>query len=344
MFPALMTWRTGRFATALLVSVLLSPTLAPEVAAAGAPDPAKVIGPDECGECHKAEIAIWREASHAKTLLDMPREDDARTIADKMEIRRIRDDNLCAECHFTQKMVDGAKEVVAGVSCEACHGPAQDWNRIHSDFGGKDVTAETETPEHRSERWAAASAAGMVHHTDLYTLASQCFGCHTVAEEKLVNQGGHPDGSEFELVAWSQGEIRHNVWFSEDKKNREAPLEQKRVMFVLGKALDLEHALRGVAAATEKDKYAVGMAKRAQAAALDIQKLAETVSAPEVAEMLEIVKSVKLSLGNSEPLKAAADRVADAARRFMDSHDGSGLAAIDPLLPQPDKYKGKPAG
>ncbi|MBL26404.1 MAG: hypothetical protein CMM50_02470 [Rhodospirillaceae bacterium] len=342
MFSAQLTWRMGRLAAALLVTVMVQPAL--DVAAGGAPDPAKVIGPDECGECHKAEIAIWREAHHAKTLLDMPRDDKAREIAEKMDIRRIRDDNMCAECHFTQKMVDGAKEVVAGVSCEACHGPAKDWNRIHSDFGGKDVTAETETPEHRSERWAAASAAGMVHHTDLYTLASQCFDCHTVAEEKLVNLGGHPAGSEFELVAWSQGEIRHNVWFSEDRKNREASPERKRVMFVLGKALDLEHALRGVAGATEKDKYAVGMAKRAQAAALGIQTLAETVSAPEIAEMLDVVKSLKLSLGNSEPLNAAADKIADAARRFVANHDGGDLAAIDPLLPQPDKYKGKPAG
>jgi len=326
-----------------IVGIAMSLMAAGPAGAGGAPDPAMVIGPDECGECHEREVEIWRETPHAETYLAMPRDDEAREIADKMEIRRIRTDNLCAECHFTMKSTEGEKEVIAGVSCEACHGGARDWNRIHSDFGGKDVTAETETPEHREQRIAAAEAAGMIRPANLYALADNCFSCHTVAEEELVNTGGHPAGSEFDLVAWSQGEVRHNVWFSEDETNREASPERKRMMFVVGKALDLEHALRAVARAEAKDKYAVAMAKRAQAAALGIQEITKAVSVPEIGTMLEIAGAVKLSLGNTESLLAAADRIGEAARAFADAHDGSTLAGIDPLLPAPSAYKGTPA-
>jgi hypothetical protein len=311
---------------------------------AAAPDASNVIGPDECGECHKAEVDIWRKTHHYETFQTLPREDKAREIADRLGIRRIKAESLCLDCHFTSMLGDDDKpEAVAGITCESCHGPARDWNNPHSDYGGKDVTAETETPEHREQRLATVLATGMIMPEDRYAWANNCYSCHTVPKERLVNVGGHTAGSKFELVSWSQGEIRHNVWDSAGRENRGASAEEQRVLLVLGQALDLEHALRGVAVATERADFAVAMAGRAQAAAKRIKQISEAVSTPEIDAILAIAGSVKLKLDNGEELTAAADSVGEQARAFVANNDGSGLDALDPLIPGADRYKGTPS-
>jgi hypothetical protein len=308
-----------------------------------APDPAKVIGPDECGECHKDEVRIWRETKHYKTFQELPRKDKAREIADKLGLRRIKAESRCLGCHFTTVLDnDGKKDAIAGISCESCHAAAKDWNLPHSDYGGKEVKRENETPEHRRERIAATRAAGMIQPSMRYEWANNCYTCHTVPDERLVNEGGHPPGSKFELVGWLQGEVRHNVWYTEGKSNPEASQEDKRVMLVLGRVLDLEHALRGVAKATKRADYAVAMATRAKTAAQRIKQISEVASTPEIDAILEIAGSIQLKLNNADELTGAADRIAEQARAFAAGNDGSGLAALDALIPGPDLYRGSP--
>lgn len=309
-----------------------------------APDAANTIGPDECGECHKAEVEVWRGTHHFSTFQELPRKDKAREIADNMGIRRIKNESLCLQCHFTQTIDEaGEPDVIAGISCESCHSAGKSWNDLHSDYGGKDVTRETEDPAHRDQRIAASQQAGMIQPSMIYDWANNCFSCHTVPEEKLVNEGGHPAGSKFELVSWSQGEVRHNVWYNDGNSNPEATAEQKRVMAVVGQMLDLEHALRGVAKATVRGDYAVAMAGRAKSAAQNIQKINDSASTPEIAAVLEVAGGVKLSLGNADALTAAADEVAAQARAFVANNDGSGLGGVDGMIPGPDRFKGKPA-
>ena len=97
----------------------------------------------------------------------------------------------------------------------------------------------------------------MIRPKAMYTLAKNCYGCHVVPREKLVNVGGHPAGSKFELVSWSQGEIRHNLWYGNGKDNKLASAKRKRLMFVVGLVVELETALRAVGKATQKKSYAV---------------------------------------------------------------------------------------
>jgi hypothetical protein len=54
---------------------------------------------------------------------------------------------------------------------------------------------------------------------------------------------------------------------------------------------------------------------------------------------LEAVASVEVRLGNSAALVSAADTIGKAAHAFADAANGDRLAAIDPLLPQPQQYK-----
>lgn len=243
-------------------------------------DPAQVKGPDACGECHEKSILAWRETHHSKTFKDLPRNDKAREIADKLGVKRIKNDSQCVSCHFTSALVKGETEpqAIAGITCESCHGAGLGYMTVHSDFGGKDVKAKDETPAHKKERWEKAEAKGIIRPSNLYALAQNCYQCHTVPNEKLVNVGGHKAGSDFELVAWSQGEVRHNLWYADGKQNKEASVDRRRVMYVVGQALDLEYALRGVAKATAKDNYAVAMAQRAKKAALGIKRSPTRVS------------------------------------------------------------------
>ena len=327
----------------ILCSTLAVVVLAWAAGAAAAPDAKLVAGPEECGECHKAEVSAWRETKHFKGFRDLTRSKEAAEISKKMGVRRLKSESLCMNCHFTSQTKGSRETSIAGVSCESCHSAAANWLKVHQDFGGKDVKKADEKPAHRSERLAKVKATGMIRPAEIYRLAANCFQCHTVPYEKLVNVGGHTPGSDFELVSWSQGEIRHNYTASQGKANAEASLERKRILFLVGKAVELEYNLRGVAKATEKADYGVKMARRAKAAMDAFKKISEVVPAPEVKEIVAISETVQLKLNNEKPLLEAADKIGRAAEKLSSNYDGSKWAALDAFIPGPDKSKGKPS-
>ncbi len=300
-------------------------------------NPEKVKGPDACGECHEDEMAIWKKTKHSTTFTKLPRKEKAKEIADRMGIKRIKADSDCLNCHFTSDLVGEKVKPIAGITCESCHSAGQDWIDGHSDFGGKDVKAEDETSEHKKQRYAEAEKAGMIRPKNLYDLARNCFSCHTVPNEKLVNIGEHKAGSKFELVRWSQGDLRHNVWYS--KENKEASLERRRMMFLIGQVLDLEYGLRGLAKATKKAAYATAMAKRTQSAQRRVEKLATVVESKELNTIVETVKNTDLKLNNSSSLLAAADKISSLAQQLVSKYDGSQFVGFDAYLPKPEKYK-----
>ncbi len=304
-----------------------------------ATDPAKVVGPTKCGECHKVELAIWQHTHHFASYREMPRLEKATSIAQKMGIARIRSESLCVNCHFTAKAEGGHVEPIAGVSCESCHGAGADFVKVHSDFSGK--KKETETAAEKSERWKKAEAGGMIRPYMIYRIAKNCYSCHIVPQEKLVNVGGHQAGSPFELVSWSQGEIRHNTWYS-DGKNLVASKNIQRKMYVIGAAVELEELLRAVGKATQNAGYAVTMAQRAQAAAQRLQKINAALKLPETEAMMAAAGTAKLNLNNGPELNAVADKIGTAAQAFDHKYDGSQLAAIDGMIPGPQYYKGTP--
>jgi hypothetical protein len=310
-------------------------------ATAEEPPPKNIVGPTACADCHDKEAVIWQMTHHFTTFRDLPRSEKADEITKKLGITRIKSAPLCLSCHFTQAIKGGAPEPIAGISCESCHGPGAPYMKLHSEFSGK--KQEKETPAERDKRWANSVARGMIRPSMLYALAENCYGCHIVPQEKLVNVGGHPAGSPFELVSWTQGEIRHNVWYTEGKSNPEAPKNVKRKMYVIGAAVELEESLRAVGKATESGTYAVSMAQRAQAAAQRLNAIAQALKLPETDDMLKAAGGAHLNLNNDVELSAIADTIGGATKRFDANYDGSTLGAIDSMIPGPDQYKGKPA-
>lgn len=303
----------------------------------------EIMGADECGECHKDEVKVWRQTKHYRTFNELSRRDKAKEIARKMGVKRIKKDSACMNCHFLNKEEAGELVPTSGIACESCHSPAKNWINVHNDFGGKDVKKEDESPEHKIKRLAAIKQTSMIRPRDIYNLAKNCYQCHLVPNEKLVNVGGHKAGSKFELVAYSQGDNRHNFVRSADgKKNIESSAARKRILYIVGQALELEHSLRGVAKATQKAKYAVTMAKRVKISSNKLTKINSKLELPEIKQMLDATKAAKLTLNNEAKLSAAADSVAYAAQVLSKKYDGVNFESIDSFLPLSGDYKKKP--
>ena len=310
-------------------------------------DPRAVLGDQACVKCHTGEVRVWRDTPHAKTFKTLHRSREAAAIAQRLGLRSIKHEGRCASCHYTSQSKGrsaaaamGPHDVIAGVSCESCHGAARDWLDIHHDYGGEGVTRWTESPSHRADRIARSVAAGMRNPHNVFAMAQACLRCHTTGDETLVNVGGHTAGSlNFEMVSWSQGSVRHNFARDPDGRNAVESPERMRVMFVAGLIAEFEAGLRATAAATRKDTFGMTVAQRTQRSAKRMQNLNRIVSSPHLREVLEIWDAKELRLNNREPLLRAADRIAEIGYRFAEETNGESLAALDPYIPGRDSYK-----
>ncbi len=298
-------------------------------------DPAKVVGSQKCGECHKYEVEAWKTTPHFSTFDSMHRSPEGQKIATALGIKRIKSDSLCLTCHYTVQKKGAEAEPISGVSCESCHGAALDWVNIHND---KKISKE--------ERRTKSAAAGMIRPEDIYAVAANCYQCHLVPNEKLVNVGGHTAGTPgFELVSWSQGMVRHNFLMpngDEGKVNREDDVNRRRMMFATGAILDLEYSLRGVASATEKATYGITMAQRAALMRKKLEAIQKVAPTDEMAQIITIGNAAALKLNNKAPLEEAADKVAELGKKFGQNVTGDKLAGLDAVLPKPEQYRGKP--
>jgi hypothetical protein len=234
---------------------------------------------------------------------------------------------------------DNKKEPIAGISCESCHSAGEDWIKVHSGFSGK--TEKTESKAEAETRWKLAESKGMIRPSSLYRLAKNCYSCHVVPQEDLVNKGGHPPGSAFELVSWSQGEVRHNTWRSKGKANVPASAARKRMLYLIGLGVELETGIRAVSHATARKLYAFEMAKRVDRARKQLAIAAKAApNVPEIAKLVEFAYSAALKLNNERALAIVADGVSKLLASISEKYDGSTLAGLDTLIPGTDKQKG----
>lgn len=303
-------------------------------------DPAQVLGATGCAKCHDAEIKQWQGTPHFATFETLHRKPEAKQIVKKLGLSSVKRNELCVRCHYTEQLVRERVRVVAGVSCESCHGAGKDWVPLHNDYGGPNVTKEQESPEHAQQRIDASIAAGMNNPSNLYLIARQCLACHTTPDERLVNEGGHPAGSqEFELVAWSQGMVRHNFLRTGNGTNAASTPEQLRVMFVVGMLADLEASFRATSRASVKDTFGIASAQRAARLKRRLYEISQRIDNEHLDRALDAALAVPLKLGQSERLLTAAAEIGAATKEFAATADGSRMAALDELLPNPSQYK-----
>ena len=96
----------------------------------------KYIGTKTCGMCHNSELKgrmydAWDTTSHATAYATLASE-EAKTIAEGMDIEDAQQDSTCLKCHVTGYGLPATDKysVEEGVTCEACHGPGQNYDDI----------------------------------------------------------------------------------------------------------------------------------------------------------------------------------------------------------------------
>lgn len=270
----------------------------------------KVKGAAECAECHEEAVEVWKETKHYKGFKKFSQLSNSKKIAKKMGIKHIkRTTSVCTSCHYTVGNKNRREKIVAGVSCESCHGPSADWLEVHNDFGGKDVKKEQESAPHKKERYAKVDTAGMIRPGNIYGLARNCYDCHIVANEKLVNQGGHKAGSEFDFIKRTQGKIKHSPDISNAKK---------QVMSAVGYAVELELSLRALSQTTTVNTYSDKMVARAKQALSNLEKNAK---APSLKSITTMVSAANIKAGNAS-LAGLSDKIASKTKQFVSDKTG----------------------
>ena len=174
--------------------------------ARGADSPAKFLGANSCASsgCHggggakQNQFLVWSlkdfHSQRPPATLTTAR---SKQIADALEIKDPSADARCTACHaplhdVPENLRGENFRVSEGVTCESCHGPAENWLRSHTrhDFTRADRTA-----------------TGMRDLQNLYVRANTCVACHQVVSLPLL-KAGHPELI-FELDGQSVAAPKH---------------------------------------------------------------------------------------------------------------------------------------
>ncbi len=283
-------------------------------------------GPKTCQECHDAEFKLWENTQHFKSFRTVHKKTEAKKIAVAAGGKKSMKKNaVCIMCHYTavQKKAGGKAKPKAGTSCESCHGPSSDWLDVHNDYGGPNVKREDESAGHKAERQQAAVDAGMTWSFMRYEIAENCMSCHGLAREELeadalakMLDAGHPLNPDFELVAYSQGSVRHRFYPSAMTTNAEMNAAELAETFIQGQAAKLVSA-NAAMGKSDNAKYQEAQQKRASDAAAALS----AVSLPEAAALV-------------------ADPTAINARALVAAIAGKDMSGeVGSLLPDPATYK-----
>jgi len=176
----------------------------------GAETAAKFLGANSCANssCHRGggekqnQFLVWSlKDFHSQRPAATLTTARAKQVADALDIKDATADARCTVCHAPLREVPEnlrgeAFKVSEGVSCESCHGPAENWLRSH-----------TRTDYTRADR----TAAGMRDLQNLYVRANTCVACHQVVSQPLL-KAGHPELI-FEMDGQSVAEPKH--WSAE---------------------------------------------------------------------------------------------------------------------------------
>jgi hypothetical protein len=122
--------------------------------------------PDRCRECHPDEYEAWSGTTHAQASFDPIFQTYLQTVESPGE---------CFACHTTGYDMTTGQFALAGVSCEACHGPYR--------------------PNHPQESMTVAESDRLCGHCHPSTLAEwqssrhgqvgvRCVACHEVHSQK----------------------------------------------------------------------------------------------------------------------------------------------------------------
>ena len=310
-------------------------------------DPSRNVGVESCRECHEEMVEAWEKSAHATSFETLAASEASAKMAEILSIEptEIPMTASCVRCHYTQEPLFSIPQSTEGVSCESCHGGGLNWMDEHN-----------RRSLSRSARIESSTEQGMVHPATLFSVVKTCYECHVVDDEQLVNQVGHPAISEgFEFLSWYSGEVMHNFLSPATgdgvRKHMDTmqgiPQARKRMLYLTGKLQHLAHSLsamsrmsdapvdsKGEFVRLENGRYTYGVQHALEVKRLrgDIEAVLEKAAIRELAEVLVLLRGLDFSTGRNAEWKIASDEVSRLAKAFCEKHDGSELAAIDPIL------------
>jgi len=168
--------------------------------------PSKFLGARSCSSssCHggaetnRNQYLVWstRDFHHLRPYATLETARSER-IAEVLRIANPSQDQRCTVCHAPLHTVPDSQlhqetKITEGVSCENCHGPAENWLRAH-----------TRTDWSQEDR----VHAGMRALKNIYVRANTCVACHQNVDTDL-QQAGHPELI-FELDGQEVSQPRH---------------------------------------------------------------------------------------------------------------------------------------
>ena len=283
-------------------------------------------GPKKCQECHEAEYGVWEATRHAKSFKKIHKTDKAKAIVTALGDKSMKKSETCQLCHYTmiKKSAGATAKAKVGISCESCHGASSEWREVHNDYGGSGINANDESAAHKAERQQSARDAGMIWSFMHYDIASNCNTCHGLAHPDLdgavlatMLEAGHPINPDFELVAYSQGEVRHRFYPPDITVNAKMTGAELARFFVTGQATKLVSA-SAAAAKSDNADYKAAQQTRIDGAS---NALSGVSSVPEAAALV------------ADPSEANA-------RKLIAAIEGKDLSAeVGSMLPAESSYK-----
>src|ERR1051325_5997915 len=191
----------------------------------------KFLGSQSCASssCHggagdiSKQFTVWSQYDfhHHRPFATLETARSER-LADVLKIGKPTESARCTVCHAPFQTVPPERlgkdaKVNEGVSCESCHGPAENWLRSHT---------------RRDYTHADRVAAGMRDLKNLYVRANTCVACHQNVPSDLLN-AGHPELI-FELDGQAVTQPKH--W----RKELDKPGPQ---LWLVGQAVALREML-----------------------------------------------------------------------------------------------------
>jgi hypothetical protein len=174
------------------------------------------------------EYVTWsRVDKHATRAYHVLLEERSQRIVRNLGFKRPANEvGLCLDCHAYNPPIAQRGErfkVADGVSCEACHGPAEGWIKSHAAPGATH---------------ADNVAHGLYPTNEPVAQARLCLSCHFGNKDKFVTHrmmgAGHPRMS-FELDTFAQTQPPHFV-VDDDWRRRKGQWDDVRV-WAIGQAL-----------------------------------------------------------------------------------------------------------
>lgn len=289
------------------VGLILGLTLLWMVSATRASAGPSSLGAENCQKCHEAESRVWEQTKHFTSFREVHKLPKAKEILAAVGgAASMKKHQTCVLCHYTMVQDPDEPEVVAqaGPSCESCHGAASDWITVHNDYGGPDVTRETESAEHKAKRIKAAQAAGMRWPSMTYDLIENCMACHALTQPAL-DQGtlakmldaGHPLKPEWEFIQYSQGTVRHRLYPPDITVNREMTPQELARNIVIGAAAKLVSAKAALAKSKHPlyqtaQKQRLNDATAVLSAVKSVPEAAALIAAPTEPNALKLVAAI----------------------------------------------------